>query len=221
MKERLRRKGKTTMHELGPREIEERSMAIIEEQVPDLALLPLAEREVVKRAIHTTGDLAFGQLIRFHPAAVAAACAAIRAGKPVVCDVNMVRTGINNTRLAHFGMEAVCLVGDPEVARDAVIFRTTRAALGLRRACAASPAGLVAVGNAPTALFALCELIDQGRFQPDVVVATAVGFVGAAESKELLMAKGVPYIAVTGTRGGSAVAAAMVNALLNLAARED
>ena len=195
-------------------------MAIIEEQVPDLALLPFPEREVVKRAIHTTGDLTFGRLIRFHPAAVDAAIHAIRAGRPVICDVNMLRTGINAGRLASFGMEAVCLVGDPQVARDAAAFGTTRAALGLRRACAAYRAALVAGGNAPTALCAPCELIDQGLFQPQVVVATAVGFVGAAESKDLLMQKGVPYIAVAGTRGGSTVAAAMVNALLGLAARE-
>ncbi len=195
-------------------------MAIIEEQVPELALLPFPEREVVKRAIHTTGDLAFGRLIRFHPHAVAAALGAIRAGRPWLCDVNMVRTGINGGRLARFGMEAFCLVGDPQVARDATALGTTRAALGLSRACAAHPGALVAVGNAPTALFALCELIDQGLFRPEMVVATAVGFVGAAESKDLLMEKGVPYIAVAGTRGGSTVAAAMVNALLGLAARE-
>jgi len=196
-------------------------MAIIEEQVPELALLPFAEREVIKRAIHTTGDLAFGELVRFHPDAVTAALAAIRAGRPVICDVNMVRTGINARRLAHFGMEAVCYVSDPDVAREASTLGTTRAALGLRRACAALPSGLVAVGNAPTALFALCEMIDRGSFRPDVVVATAVGFVGAAESKDLLMQKGVPYVAVSGTRGGSAVAAAILNALLKLAARED
>jgi len=208
------------MHELGPTEIEKRSMSIIEEQVPELAQLSFPEREIVKRAIHTTGDLAFGQLVRFHPGAVAAACAAIRAGKLVICDVNMVRTGINKARLAYFGMEARCLVSDPAVAREAADLATTRAALGLRRACAGLDSALVAVGNAPTALFALCELIDRGTFRPDVVVATAVGFVGAAESKDLLMEKGVPYVAVTGTRGGSAVAAAMVNALLGLAARE-
>lgn len=208
------------MHELGPMEIEEQSMAIIEAQASGLALFSPAEREVVKRAIHTTGDLNFAQLIRFHPDAVTAAIAAIRAGRPVLCDVNMVRTGINAGRLAHFGMRAVCYIGDPEIVGAASRLGTTRAAAGISRACGEFPAAIVAVGNAPTALFALSELIDQGIYQPALVVATAVGFVGAAESKELLMQKGVPYIAVAGTRGGSAVAAAMVNALLKLTAKE-
>jgi len=206
------------MHDFKPHEIEERSMAIIEEQVPELGHLPRAEREIVKRAIHTTGDLAFHRWVRFHPLAVSAAVAAIRAGRTVVCDVNMVRAGINAGRLAHFGMEARCCISDPAVVGEAAAAGRTRAACGLIRACADLSGGLVAVGNAPTALFALCEMIDRGSFTPDAVIAAAVGFVGAAESKELLMQKGVPYIAVAGTRGGSAVAAAMVNALLNVAA---
>jgi len=208
------------MHELSPGEIEERSMTIIEQLVPELALLPFPEREVVKRAIHTTGDPSFGALLRFHPDGVAAGVRAIRAGRPVLCDVNMVRTGINAARLASFGLEAVCFVGDPQVVREAAEAGKTRAAVGLTRACAAYPGALVAVGNAPTALFALCDLIDRGLYRPAAVVATAVGFVGAAESKDLLMHRGVPYIAVSGTRGGSTVAAAVVNALLGLAAGE-
>lgn len=199
-----------------PQAIESRSMAIIEENIPQLATLPLGEREITKRIIHTTGDLAYGELVQIHPEAVARGLQALKSGRPIVTDVNMVRTGINSNLLAALNITASCYISHPEVVDEAKNTGLTRAMLAMRRAVPEINGGIVAIGNAPTALFTLLEMISAGEAQPALVVGTPVGFVGAAESKELLTRSTVPYITVTGTRGGSTVAAAIVNALLHL-----
>lgn len=200
-----------------PRAIENRSMAIIEERLPELQSLPLGERRVVERVVHATGDISYAGILRIHPGAVAAGLAAIRAGRPIITDVNMLKAGLNTSRLNKFGVTANCYINDPRVAEEARRQGVTRAMAAMRLAAAELDGGVAAVGNAPTALVTLCELINQGMASPDLVVGTPVGFVGAKESKELLMSMDVPYITVPGAKGGSTVAAAVVNALLYLA----
>lgn len=200
-----------------PCAIEERSMAIIEENLPELNKLPVEERQIVKRVIHTTGDLSYGGLVRISPGAAAAGLAAVRAGKPVVTDVNMLKAGLNPGRLEAFGIRVNCYIRDPRVVAEARAQGITRAMAAMRFAAPEMEGGIVAVGNAPTALFVLCELIGRGEASPALVVGTPVGFVGAAESKDMLMSVPVPYITVPGTKGGSTVAAAVINALLYMA----
>lgn len=200
-----------------PRAIEEKSMAIIIDLLPELATRPVGEREIIKRIIHTTGDIAFVNMVYFHPESVESGLKAIRAGKDIVTDINMLRAGINSGKLAQYGIIVKCYINDPDVAEEASRNGLTRAMVAMRKAAREARDGIIAIGNAPTALFALCELIDKGEASPGLVVGTPVGFVGAKESKEALMNVRVPFITVPGTRGGSAIAVAAVNALLKLA----
>lgn len=189
-------------------------MSIIEDSLPDLARLPAGEREVIKRVVHATGDLSCARLVRFHSRAVESGLGALRAGRPILADVNMVCTGLIKGRLAALGVEAYCLINDPEVVARARLKGITRAMTAMELGAPRAEGGIIAIGNAPTALFALCELISTGRVKPALVVGTPVGFVGAAESKEALMSLDIPYITLPGTRGGSPIATAIVNALL-------
>lgn len=200
-----------------PRAIEEKSMAIIEQSLPELLSLPVGDREIIKRVVHTTGDVSIAGLVKIHPGAVEAGLSAIRSGRTIVTDINMLKAGINSGRLASFGIDVRCYISDPEVAGEARREGLTRAMVAMRRAAREARGGIIAVGNAPTALFALIELIAGGEADPALVVGTPVGFVGAKESKDALMELNLPYITVPGTRGGSAIAAAIVNALLYLA----
>lgn len=200
-----------------PRAIEQKSMAIIEESLPGLFKRPAGEREIIKRVVHTTGDVSIADLVVIHPGAVESGLMAIKAGKTVVTDINMLKAGINSGRLESFGMAARCYISDPAVAEEARREGLTRAMVAMRRAAMEAAGGIIAIGNAPTALFALCELIERGKAAPALVVGTPVGFVGAKESKEALLELSVPSITIPGTRGGSAIAAAVVNALLYLA----
>lgn len=200
-----------------PRAIEQKSMSIIEENLPGLLARPVGEREIIKRVVHTTGDLTVADLVLIHPRAVESGLCAIRSGRPVVTDINMLKAGINAGRLTAFGMSAQCYISDPVVAEEAKREGLTRAMVAMRRAAKETPGGIVAIGNAPTALFELCELIERGEASPALVVGTPVGFVGAKESKEALVALNTPYVTIPGTRGGSAIAASVVNALLYLA----
>jgi precorrin-8X/cobalt-precorrin-8 methylmutase len=200
-----------------PRVIEDRSMAIIEENLPELQALTLEERKVIERVVHATGDISYAGLVRIHPGAVAAGLAAVRAGRSIVTDVNMLKAGLNGTRLKKFGVTVNCYINDPRVVEESRRQGVTRAMAAMRLAAPELDGGVAAVGNAPTALFALCELISRGMASPALVVGTPVGFVGAGESKERLMNMSVPFITVPGAKGGSTIAAAVVNALLYLA----
>lgn len=202
-----------------PQVIENRSMAIIEEHLPQLASLPLGEREIIKRVIHTTGDLGYGELVYIHPAAVTSGLKAMQASQPVITDVNMVKTGINKNLLAKLNITVNCYINDPAVVAEAQQTRLTRAMVAMRRTATELTGGIAVIGNAPTALFTLLEMIDQKQTRPALIIGTPVGFVGAAESKELLTQYAIPHITVNGTRGGSTVAAAIVNALLHLAVK--
>lgn len=194
-----------------PEEIEARSRAVV-----DRLLAPFARSfsgdalAILRRIVHATGDPGFAELLAVHPLAVAAGLLAFEYGAHVVCDVKMVAAGITG-----YEGEVLVAVERPGVAEEARRLGITRALAGIR-ACRPLLAGsVVAVGNAPTALFGLLEMMDEG-VRPALVVATPVGFVGAAEAKEALMARDVPWVVVRGTKGGSTVAAAIVNALLAL-----
>ncbi|TLM67138.1 MAG: precorrin-8X methylmutase [Deltaproteobacteria bacterium] len=171
---------------------------------------------IVRRIIHTTADFDFAATTCFSPGAVAAGISALRGGTRILCDTHMVRAGVNKSRLAAFGSEIVCHVADPEIARAARERGVTRSTLALRRGVE-DGCGLFLIGNAPTALFELLELAGAGKVRPALVVGVPVGFVGAAESKEALLASGLPFITCRGRKGGSAIAAAILNALMLLA----
>lgn len=200
-----------------PREIETKSMAIIEERLKDTPFDPL-QKPVIKRVVHTTGDVSFAEITAFAPGAVEAGLQALLAGAPVYCDVEMVRSGINRTAVSELGLTLSCLIHEPAVADEAKRLGTTRAAAAMERTLELVPEnGVFVIGNAPTALFVLLENVQAGKARPALVVGTPVGFVGAAESKEWLETFSLPWITVRGEKGGSTVAASIVNALLRLA----
>lgn len=203
---------------IDPAAIEAESFRIIDAEIGPH---PYDDRQwpIVRRIIHTTADFDFATTTCFSPAAVAAGIAALRRGEKVLCDTNMVRAGVNKPRLAAFGSELCCHVAEPEVAREARAQGVTRSLVALRRGVAQG-CGIFLIGNAPTALFELLELARAGVAHPALVVGVPVGFVGAAESKEALLASGLPFITCRGRKGGSAIAATILNALMLLAERE-
>lgn len=207
-------------YDLQPDQIETRSFEIIEGLV-DLSRYTSAEGALVKRVVHATGDPAFAPLLAWSPGAVALGVEALRRGAPVVTDVEMARAGISKVRAAKYGVEISCFIGDPWVADQARSRGVTRSIAAVEKAVEANPGAVFAFGNAPTALFRLLELVDEGTAKPALIVGVVVGFVGAAESKEALMARtDVPWVSCRGNKGGSNVAAACVNALFKGAAGE-
>lgn len=198
-----------------PREIEAKSFAIIDREVGrhdyDSRQWP-----IVRRVIHTTADFDFCAITRFAPQVIASAIAAIHRGESILCDTNMVMAGVNKTRLARFGSAINCYVADSDVAREASRLGVTRSIIAARKGVAQG-CGIYLIGNAPTALFELLKLAEEGCLKPALVVGVPVGFVGAEESKEALLASGLPYITCRGRKGGSAIAATILNALMLLA----
>lgn len=199
-----------------PRAIERKSFEIVEELLAGLEFPP-REKAIVKRVVHATGDPAYARLVEIHPAAVDAGLEAIRRGCRWFVDINMVKVGIARHLLDRFGGEVVCRVAEPGVAVMAGQLRLTRAATAMRLAGTELQGQVVVVGNAPTALAEVCSLAREENIKPALIIGTPVGFVGAAESKEEARSLGIPYMVTRGTRGGSAVAVAMANALLYLA----
>lgn len=204
-----------------PGEIEQQSLAIVERLLPAEEEVSGRERAVVKRVVHASGDPEVARLIKFSPSAVSSALGAITGGSPIFTDVRMVAAGINHRLAGSFGCSLACAADEDlelELAEKGKVTRSAAAIFHLRERLNGA---IVAIGNAPTALLALLELIDGGAARPALVVGMPVGFVRAKESKEELMKREVPFISVAGTRGGSAMAAATVNALLKIAAAED
>jgi precorrin-8X/cobalt-precorrin-8 methylmutase len=186
--------------------IYERSFSIIRSEANLRRFTPDEERVAV-RIIHVANDIVFS------PGMVEAASAALRAGAPILCDSNMVAHGVTRSRLPA-NNQVVCTLSDPSVAAIAAEISNTRSAAALELWRNRMQGALVAIGNAPTALFRLLELLDEGVAPPAAIIGMPVGFVGAAESKEALRAYGrVPFAIVTGRKGGSAMAAAAVNAI--------
>jgi precorrin-8X/cobalt-precorrin-8 methylmutase len=198
-----------------PREIEAESFRRIEAQAGAHGLAPEAWA-VVRRMIHTTADFDYLKISRVHPRAVTAGVAALRAGKAVVTDTRMLLAGIGK-RLKQLGVEGLCFIDDPDVAREAARRGITRAAAAMEQALSHLAGGIVAIGNAPTALFRLMELLKEGAAPPALIVGLPVGLVGAAEAKEALLHQDISYITAAGPKGGSAVAAAAINALAIMA----
>ena len=197
-----------------PMTIENRSMELI---APHLAELHLDEREtkLYSRLIHASGDVGYAPITRVHPQAIDAAIAALKRGVDIYTDVEMVRTGINKKKLASFGGTVHCLVADPDVAARAKAEGITRSMVAMRTFGKDMDGSIVAIGNAPTALFEVLRLVREEGIRPACIVGIPVGFVGAAESKAELAANDiVPYITVAGSKGGSPIAAAAVNALM-------
>lgn len=199
-----------------PMEIENRSFEII---APYLANLNLndAETKIYSRIIHAAGDVEYAPIIKISATAIDSAKAAILRGANIFTDVEMVRTGINKRALKKFGGEVFCKVSDDEIKEIALREKITRSMAAMRNFGEKLNGAVVAIGNAPTALFEVLRLIHEENILPAVVIGVPVGFVGAADSKaELLAQDKVPFITVTGTKGGSPIAVAAVNALLYL-----
>lgn len=196
-----------------PADIERRSMEIIEEELGEICLPPM-EKDVIKRVIHTSADFDYARTLRFSDAAVERGLAALRQGCTIVTDTNMACTGISQAALDKLGCRKVCFMADADVAAEAKAKGTTRAAACMDKACRLEGPVIIAVGNAPTALIRLHELMEQGKIRPELVIAVPVGFVNVVYAKELIMAGRAPYIAAKGRKGGSNVAAAICNALL-------
>ncbi len=197
---------------LKPEAIEAESFRIIDSEIGPHQY-DAQQWAVVRRMIHTTADFELVQTTEFAPAVIERALVALRGGAKILCDTNMVLSGVNKQRLANLRGSIACHVADPQVAIDAKIAGLTRSTYALRKGVA-DGCRVFLIGNAPTALFELLRLVETGAVQPELIIGVPVGFVGAAESKDALLATDLPYIAIKGRKGGSAIAAAILNALL-------
>lgn len=196
-----------------PADIERRSMEIIEEELGDI-ILPTEEKDIIKRVVHTTADFDYVRNLRFSPSAIRRGLEALQRGCTIVTDTNMACMGISAPGLKKLGASKVCFMADGDVAQVAKEQGTTRAQASMDKAAELTGPLIIAVGNAPTALLRLKELIEKGRIDPDLVIAVPVGFVNVVYAKEEIMKAGVPYITAVGRKGGSNVAAAICNALI-------
>ena len=196
-----------------PTEIEKRSFEIITELLGDRKLDPENE-PVIKRVIHTTADFEYADNLVFSPGAVAKGIEALKAGCHIVTDTSMAMSGINKTILGKLGGQVHCFIADPDVADGAKARGITRSAVSMEKAAKLDKPCIFAVGNAPTALIALHELMEAGAVKPALIIGVPVGFVNVVESKELILQDDVPFIVARGRKGGSNVAAAICNAML-------
>ncbi|WP_217558439.1 precorrin-8X methylmutase [Paenibacillus sp. GbtcB18] len=195
-----------------PQEIEAKSFEMITEELGPHEFTE-EQYPVVQRVIHASADFELGRSLVFHPRAIEAGIEAIRAGRTVVADVQMVQVGISKPRLEKFGGKVNVYISDPDVMEEAKRLNTTRAIISVRKAIREAEGGIFAIGNAPTALLELIRLVKEGEARPGLIVGVPVGFVSAAESKEELLQLDVPFITNIGRKGGSPVAVAAVNAL--------
>lgn len=203
---------KVELENVLPEEIERRSFEIIESELPrpiDPELAP-----IIKRVIHTTADFEYADSLYFSPGAVEKTLEIMQQGFTVVTDTNMGKSGINKAALKQLGGTVECFMADPDVAALAKANGSTRATASMDKA-AQLPGNLIfAIGNAPTALVRLYELIREGKLNPALIIGVPVGFVNVVQSKELIMETDVPCIVARGRKGGSNVAACIVNALM-------
>ena len=207
---------------VSPAEIEKRSFELITEELTDLAehgkIPPLAsfpedELTVIKRCIHTTADFDYVHTMRFSEGAVDKLKELIRSGASIVTDTNMALAGVNRRQLSKYGCSAYCFMADESVAEEAAERGITRAAVSMERAMTLPGNVIFVVGNAPTALITLREFYDSGKYEPAFVVGVPVGFVNVVASKEMILDSGMCHIVNAGRKGGSTVAAAIVNAV--------
>lgn len=198
-------------------DIEKRSMAIIEEEVGKHSYNEL-EWTIVRRVIHATADFDFAKqnAIIFHKDAISSALNAIANKCTIVGDSDIVLAALNKNSLNDFGLRSVCKISDPLVASEAKKLNKTRAEAAMRKAAADINNGIVAIGNAPTALYEVIRMVNEKVVKPALVIGIPVGFVSAVESKEELLSVNVPYITNRGRKGGSTVAASIINALFGI-----
>lgn len=199
-----------------PDEIDRESLKIVQASLPRSLCLQSNEHYVLCRIVRAEGDPGIAESVRFSPGAVESGLQALRAGAKVITDVRMVEMGISRALLSRQNLATRCLIDAPEVALRAQREGTTRSVAAVRELAPDLDGAVVAVGNAPTALLALLDLIDEGLVHPALVIGMPVGFVACAESKDELVKRNVSYITILGRRGGSSAAAATVNALLDL-----
>lgn len=200
-----------------PKEIEATSFQIIDKFLFDFNF-PTPKREIVRRVIHTTVDLNYAKELLFHQDATKNAIFAIQKGCNIIVDSNMAEAGINKTIVKSFKLKVLCFMNDKNIVSQSKKSNITRAILSMRKAAKFMNGAIVAIGNAPTALFEVCDLIANKNVKPALVIGMPVGFVGALESKKrLITTLNIPYITNQSQKGGSAVAVAIVNALLILA----
>lgn len=198
-----------------PMQIENRSFEIISDSLTRFDLTD-DEKKIYSRIIHASGDVDYADIIRIHPAAIESTKSAIQAGANIFTDVEMVRTGINKRVLNRFGGQVFCRVSDDKIREQAEQENITRSMAAMRSFGTDLNGSIVAIGNAPTALFEVLNLVENG-IKPAVIIGIPVGFVGAAESKQKLFEQSkIPYVTVLGTKGGSPIAVAVINAVLYL-----
>lgn len=200
-----------------PSEIEKRSFEIITEEL-DGRTFPEYEELVVKRVIHTSADFDYADNLRFSEGVVQKAIAAILDGACIVTDTQMAKSGINKKTLSKYGGEVFCYIADEDVAKEASERGVTRSSICMEKAARMQKETgkklIFAIGNAPTALVSLHELIEKGELKPELIIGVPVGFVNVVASKELIMNMDVPYIVAAGRKGGSNIAAAICNAIM-------
>jgi len=204
-----------------PDEIDKESLKMVQACLPTSLSLTPQEHYVLCRIVRAEGDPDIAASVQFSEGAVERAMEALRSGADVITDVRMVETGISKALLKKHGISTRCLIDAPEVATRAQREGTTRSVAAIRELAPHMNGSIVAVGNAPTALLALLDLVDEGVLSPALVIGMPVGFVACPESKAELVKRSVPHIAITGRRGGSSAAAATVNALLDLMATKE
>ena len=196
-----------------PREIEKRSFELITEELGERTF-PEEQEPIIKRCIHTSADFDYADNLCFSEGVVEKAKEAIRNGACIVTDTQMAKSGINKKKLAAYGGEVLCFMSVEDVAETAKKTGTTRATACMDKAAAMNRPLIFAIGNAPTALIRLYELIEEKKLKPELVIGVPVGFVNVVQSKELIMQADVPYIVARGRKGGSNIAACICNALL-------
>ena len=203
---------KIELEQVAPKEIETRSFEIITQELGDCPLVPGTEA-IVKRCIHTSADFDYAKNLCFSEGAVEQALDAIRGGASIVTDTQMAKAGINKSILGKYGGQVYCFMSDEDVAEEAKKRGSTRAAASMEKAAAMGEDLIFAIGNAPTALIRLYELIQDRKINPRLIIGVPVGFVNVVASKELIMGLDVPYIVAKGRKGGSNIAACICNAL--------
>ena len=201
------------IEEIAPREIEKRSFEIITAELGERSFSPDTE-PIIKRCIHTSADFDYAENLYFSEDAAAKAMDAIKRGVSIVTDTNMAKAGINKRALARFGGQVHCFMADEDVAAAAASSGATRASESMKKAAAMGEDFIYVVGNAPTALVTLYDLYQEGNVRPEFVIAVPVGFVNVVASKELIVSSGLPCIVARGRKGGSNIAACIVNALM-------
>lgn len=198
-----------------PSEIEKRSFQIIESELEKAGIeIPQEQKPITMRVIHTSADFEYAQTMKYSPNAIKIARDLLSNGAHIVTDTNMAKSGINKKALEKFGGAVHCFMADEDVAMEAKKRNVTRACVSMERAASLDKPVVFALGNAPTAMISLYEMMEKGLYVPPFVIGVPVGFVNVVAAKELFLNSNVPYIINSGRKGGSNIAAAICNALL-------